>query len=76
MAWTNNDKTPKIKCDGELVDFFKNLNDEEEKIHRKWARDNFNPATDTYIHKIGLWHPVVIDECIQMKIDFNNPNNH
>jgi len=55
---------------------FKTLSSEEEKEFRQWARDNYCPAVDNPHAKEGLWHPTIIDECIKMKLEWNNPNNH
>ena len=41
---------------------FKDLNEDETKVFRKWARENYKPLTTIN----GLWHPVVQDECRRM----------
>lgn len=35
------------------------LNDEQERDFRKWARDNYKPDEEI----CPAWHPVVVDEC-------------
>jgi hypothetical protein len=44
---------------------FKELNEEETKEFRKWARENYKPndAIST------IWHPVVREECAKMNIE-------
>ena len=59
-----------------INDMFKVLSPEEEKEFRQWARKNYNPAVDNPHANVGLWHPKVIDECILMKMEWDNPNNH
>lgn len=45
----------------ELPDeFYRDLDNEEEKEFRQWARDNFNPAVDSIN---PAWHPVIRVEC-------------
>jgi hypothetical protein len=45
--------------------FFKQLDSEEERSFRQWARDNYKPFT-----KIdGIWHPVSQDECVKMNVE-------
>ena len=41
---------------------FRQLNKEEEKRYRLWARDNYDPMTPIN----GLWHPVTQTECVLM----------
>ena len=42
----------------------RDLDPEEEKEFREWARTNFNPDND----KINpVWHPVVVKECEKMQ---------
>ena len=38
---------------------FRNLNAEEEKDFRQWARENYVALEPIK----GIWHPVVQDEC-------------
>lgn len=42
---------------------FKSLDDEQEKVFRQWARDNFKP--DDKID--SAWHPVIRDECLKIQ---------
>lgn len=53
----------------------RDLDDIEEKVFRKWARDNFKPAVEE-ISSLNGYHHVVIDEAIQMDLEWRNPNNH
>lgn len=39
--------------------FFRDLDDAEEKEFRQWARDNYQPGQPVS----SIWHPVVRDEC-------------
>ena len=39
--------------------FFRDLDDAEEKEFRQWARDNYQPGQAVS----SIWHPVVRDEC-------------
>jgi len=39
--------------------FFKNLSDKEERVFKKWARDNYKPGSAIS----PLWHPAVRKEC-------------
>lgn len=41
---------------------WRTLSPEEEKAHRKWARENYEPLSDIK----GVWHPVTQEECIKM----------
>jgi hypothetical protein len=41
---------------------FKQLNKEEEKEFRQWARENYQPFSPIS----GFWHPAVQDECLKM----------
>lgn len=43
--------------------FFRELNSEEEREFRIWARSNFNPETDIIR---SVWHPIVREECVQI----------
>lgn len=38
---------------------FRDLNLEEEKEFRQWARENYKPGDEIN----SVWHPVVRDEC-------------
>lgn len=42
--------------------FFRTLTADEEKIFRKWARDNYRPGDPIN----GGWHIVTQSECIAM----------
>lgn len=42
------------------MNLYRDLNPEEEKEFRQWARDNFDPQKNEIM---GFWHPVVRDEC-------------
>tara|TARA_R100000742_G_C4239768_1_gene59672 strand:- start:216 stop:455 length:240 start_codon:yes stop_codon:yes gene_type:complete len=44
--------------------FFKDLDPKEEEEYRQWARDNYTIG-DTIN---SVWHPVVVDECMNMLI--------
>jgi len=44
--------------------FHKDLTPKEEKEYRQWAIDNYNIGDPIN----NLWHPVVIDECMNMLI--------
>lgn len=43
-----------------IMNLYRELTEQEEVEFRQWARDNFNPLTDTVD---SLWHPIVRDEC-------------
>lgn len=45
---------------------FRKLNQEEELVFRKWARDNY----EIYSEILGLWHPVVQHECATMNLEY------
>jgi hypothetical protein len=38
---------------------FRELNEEEEKEFRQWARENYTPHSEIN----SVWHPIVRDEC-------------
>jgi hypothetical protein len=40
-------------------EYFQKLTDEEVKLYKKWARDNYQP----FERIKPTWHPVIIDEC-------------
>ena len=41
---------------------FKELNSDEIKAYKKWARENYEPFS-----KISeIWHPVIQNECLQI----------
>jgi hypothetical protein len=42
--------------------YFRKLEAEEERSFRQWARENYKPGDPI----MGLWHPVVRDECEAM----------
>lgn len=44
---------------------FKHLRPDEEKVYRKWARENYEPLSDIE----GIWHPVVQDECAKINAE-------
>ncbi len=44
------------------MNLFKNLTKKEEEEYRQWARDNYIPFTPI----IGVYHPIVQEECIKM----------
>jgi hypothetical protein len=49
-----------------LIKFmFRTLTKKEEKVMRRWARDNYK----TFGPISGLWHPVVQDECVKMNTE-------
>ena len=41
---------------------FRDLDEEEVEVFRKWARDNYKP----YNQIKGVWHPVIQEECVKM----------
>ena len=43
-----------------IMNLYRELTEQEEVEFRQWARDNFNPLTDTVD---SLWHPIVKNEC-------------
>ena len=43
----------------------KQLNQEEERQFRQWARDNYKP----YSPISGVWHPVVQAECVKINME-------
>lgn len=45
--------------------FFKQLDSEEEKTFRKWARDNYKVGEPIS----GVWHPAVQDECVKINTE-------
>lgn len=45
------------------MELFRELDEQEVQEFKKWARDNFDPSSDTI--KI-VWHPVIQDECKKM----------
>lgn len=45
--------------------FFRKLNNFDESIFRKWARDNYIPGNEIPT----VWHPVVRHECEEMNIE-------
>ncbi len=45
---------------------FKDLDADEVKEFRQWARDNYVPGSGMKI-KDGAWHPVVCHECREME---------
>jgi hypothetical protein len=44
---------------------FRDLDPEEERLFRSWARENFTPGAPLN----PLWHPVVRDECERMNAE-------
>lgn len=44
---------------------FRILNAKQERLFRKWARDNYKPGAEIN----ELWHPVVRDECFIMNTE-------
>jgi hypothetical protein len=47
---------------GNKMKLFRDLSEEEEREFRQWARDNYEPLNPI----LGIWHPVVQDECKKM----------
>lgn len=45
--------------------FFKQLDSEEEKSFRQWARDNYKVGEPIS----GVWHPAVQDECVKINTE-------
>lgn len=45
--------------------YFRQLDDNEQKEFRQWARDNYQPGTLVS----GLWHPIVQNECHKMNME-------
>tara|TARA_R110000824_G_scaffold116395_4_gene267803 strand:+ start:3716 stop:4042 length:327 start_codon:yes stop_codon:yes gene_type:complete len=43
---------------------FRTLCDDESKVFRQWARDNYVPLSDID----DMWHPFVQDECSKINI--------
>ena len=49
---------------------FKELNSDEIKAYKKWARENYEPFS-----KISeIWHPVIQNECLQINKANANKN--
>ena len=46
---------------------FKDLSQEEERVFRQWAREHYEP----YSQIMGIWHPVVQDECVKINKETN-----
>jgi hypothetical protein len=54
------------------MNLFRELTDGEKEDFRQWARENYKP----YDPILGIWHPVVQEECVKMnqaaKLDFGD----
>ena len=46
---------------------YRELDSEEEKSFRTWARDNYKVGSPIQ----GHYHPVIQDECVKMNIEFS-----
>jgi len=44
---------------------FRDLNPEEEKEFRQWARANYEPGMENH----ALYHPMIRDECNKIKTE-------
>jgi hypothetical protein len=54
-----------------MIDIFKDLNKEEIKEFRQWAR-NHPENLNIFEQKIGAWHPIVIAEYQFMQMEAQN----
>ena len=48
--------------------FFQDLTKNDVADYRQWARENYQPEMEI----VSIWHPVVIEECLEIIREFNN----
>lgn len=51
------------------MNMFRELNKQEVEEFKKWARDNFDPKSDT---PNLVWHPVIQQECAKMLVEIGD----
>lgn len=51
------------------MNMFRELNKQEVEEFKKWARDNFDPKSDT---PNPVWHPVIQQECAKMLVEMGD----